>query len=142
VEQVALLALLIFAAAILYSSVAGCQTLRFAQINMNTIPATAPSTTPTMAANRESVNATASKPPNVEPSNITTKATILLVLNDTRSLLTFAYSFRLLTESEHPTPPAPLLRPSFAMTARGTGPGLCSLRLSFAIGRLGRSSRL
>ena len=56
---------------------------------MNTIPATAPSTTPTMATNRESVNATASNPPKIEPSNITTKATILLVLNDTSSLLAF-----------------------------------------------------
>ena len=97
-EQVALLALLIFAAAILYSSVAGCQTLRFAQINTNTIPATAPSTTPTMATNRESVNATASKPPHVEPSNITTKATILLVLNDTSSLPALA----LFVSATHP----------------------------------------
>src|SRR5829696_6486515 len=65
---------------------------------MNTIPATAPSTTPTMAANRESVNATASKPPKVEPSTITTKATILLVLNDTSSLLTFALCVSKCTE--------------------------------------------
>jgi hypothetical protein len=107
VEQVALLALLVFAAAILYSSVAGCQTLRFAQINMNTIPATAPSTTPTMAANRESVNATATKPPNVEPSNITTKATILLVLNDTSSLPAFAF----FVSATHP------IRTSFATSS-------------------------
>jgi hypothetical protein len=75
---------------------------------MNTSPATAPSTTPTMAANRESVNATASKPPHVEPSNITTKATILLVLNDTSSPRLSLYLFLLLTQSEHPSPPAPL----------------------------------
>ena len=43
-----------------------------------------------MTANRESVNATASKPQKIEPSTITTKATILLVLNDTSSLLAFA----------------------------------------------------
>jgi len=35
-----------------------------------------------MAANRESVNAIASKPPMVEPSSITTRAMILLALND------------------------------------------------------------
>ena len=71
---------------------------------MNTIPTTAPSTTPTMAANRESVNATASKPPKIEPSTITTKATILLVLNDTSSLLAFALCVSKCTEKHKARP--------------------------------------
>src|SRR5215217_8678474 len=59
--------------------------LRLAQITTNTTPTTAPTTTPRAGATREPKNSTVSRPPKVEASTTTIKATILLALYDTIS---------------------------------------------------------
>src|SRR5918997_2729374 len=65
--------------------------VRLAQITTNTIPTTAPATTPRTEATRESNDATASRPPKVEASNTTARAMILLVLNDTSPPSSFRF---------------------------------------------------
>src|SRR5215207_4321111 len=79
--------------------------LRLAQITTNTTPTTAPTTTPRAGATREPKNSTVSRPPKVEASTTTIKATILLALYDTISpswlpLPRLVYPL----DSEHPPP--------------------------------------